>query len=66
MFVRQITYKDAFSEWIKGMSDPIDEQSKKKAYELYDNSILQTTEVGTVKGLQQNSLVHSDYCDQYG
>ena len=35
------------------MSDPIDEQSKKKAYELYENSILQTTEVGTVKGLQQ-------------
>lgn len=45
--------KLAFSDWIKGMSDPIDEQSKKKAYELYENSILQTTEVGTVKGLQQ-------------
>lgn len=42
-----------FSEWIKGMSDPIDEQSKKKAYELYENSILQTTEIGTIKGLQQ-------------
>jgi cell filamentation protein len=35
------------------MSDPIDEQSKKKAYELYENSILETTEIGTIKGLQQ-------------
>lgn len=45
--------KIAFSEWIKGMNDPIDEQSKKKAYELYENSILDTIEVGTIKGLQQ-------------
>ncbi len=45
--------KIAFADWIKGMSDPLDEQSKKKAYELYENSILQTVEVGTVKGLQQ-------------
>lgn len=29
----------------------IDEQSKRNAYELYENSILETTEVGTVKGL---------------
>ncbi|MCQ2452024.1 MAG: Fic family protein [Oscillospiraceae bacterium] len=35
------------------MSDPIDEQSKRNAYELYENSILDATEVGTVKGLQQ-------------
>ena len=42
-----------FSEWIKGMADPVDEQSKRNAYELYENSILETTEAGTVKGLQQ-------------
>ena len=42
-----------FSDWIMGMSDPIDEQSKRNAYELYENSILDTAEVGTVKGLQQ-------------
>ena len=42
-----------FSDWLKGMSDPIDEQSKEKAYELYENSILDTTEIGTIKGLQQ-------------
>lgn len=42
-----------FSDWIRGMADPIDEQSKKKAYELYENSILETIEMGTIKGLQQ-------------
>lgn len=39
--------------WIKGMSDPIDEQSKRKAYELYENSILDEVEIGTIKGLKQ-------------
>lgn len=42
-----------FSDWLKGLMDPIDEQSKQKAYELYENSILDDTEVGTIKGLQQ-------------
>jgi len=42
-----------FSDWIMGMSDPIDEQSKRNAYELYENSILDASEVGTIKGLQQ-------------
>lgn len=42
-----------FQAWIKGLNAPIDEQSKKNAYELYENSILETTEVGTIKGLQQ-------------
>ena len=45
--------KLVFSNWIKSMADPIDEQSKKKAYELYENSILDNIEVGTIKGLQQ-------------
>lgn len=42
-----------FSNWIKGMNDSIDEQSKRNAYELYENSILNTAEVGTIKSLQQ-------------
>lgn len=42
-----------FADWIKGMADPIDAQSKKKAHELYENSILDTIEIGTIKGLQQ-------------
>ena len=45
--------KISFSDWIHGTLDPLDEQSKKKAYELYDNSILENTEIGTIKGLQQ-------------
>lgn len=42
-----------FSDWIVGMADPIDEQSKRNAYELYENSLFEAIEVGTVKGLQQ-------------
>lgn len=45
--------KVLFWDWIKGMNDPINERSKKKAYELYENSILYDIEVGTIKGLQQ-------------
>ena len=45
--------KTKFSDWIIGMGDPIDEQSKRNAYELYENSILDAAETGTVKGLQQ-------------
>ena len=45
--------KLSFTDWLKGMSDPIDEQSKKKAYELYSNSILEDINEGTIKGLQQ-------------
>lgn len=42
-----------FAKWINGLMDPIDEQSKRNAYELYDNSILADIEVGTINGLQQ-------------
>lgn len=48
-----IRNRTQFADWIRGMSDPIDEQSKRNAYELYENSILDTSEVGTIKGLQQ-------------
>ena len=44
---------DVFRNWLSGMADPIDEQSKRKAYELYENSILESVEIGTIKGLQQ-------------
>ena len=45
--------KKSFANWINGLLDPIDEQSKRNAYELYDNSILSDIEVGSIKGLQQ-------------
>ena len=40
-------------DWLKGLNNPLDEKSKQKAYELYDNGLLNDIEVGTTKGLQQ-------------
>ncbi len=42
-----------FNKWIKGLSDPLDEQSKIRAYELYDNNLLNDIEIGTIEGLKQ-------------
>lgn len=49
-------HKKAFSGWIKGLSSPLDEQSKKRAYELFQSDMLNSIEVGTTKGLKQ---IHS-------
>jgi cell filamentation protein len=43
-------------EWIKRKSNRLDEQSKLRAYELFDGDITYNIEIGTVKGLQQ---IHS-------
>lgn len=50
-----IRYKnnDALTKWLKGLMNPLDEQSKEKAYELLEGHILDDIEVGTTKGLQQ-------------
>lgn len=40
-------------EWLKGKDDPLDEKSKKKAYDLINSGIISNIEVGTTKGLQQ-------------
>lgn len=42
-----------FTNWIMGMSDPIDEQSKRNAYELFENEVIDDSYIGTIKGLQQ-------------
>jgi cell filamentation protein len=42
-----------FIEWFTYSEDTIDGKSKSKAYALFDSSLLDTVEVGTVKGLQQ-------------
>ena len=47
------TDKENLIGWIKGTNNPLDEKSKQKAYELYDNGLLKDIEVGTTKGLQQ-------------
>lgn len=51
-----IKNKLAIQEWIKGKSNPLDEQSKHRAYELFDSDIINNIEVGTINGLQQ---IHS-------
>ncbi len=40
-------------EWFAYSDETIDGKSKSKAYALFDSSLLDTIEVGTVKGLQQ-------------
>ena len=45
-----------FDKWLKGMGTSIDEKSKQKAYDLFENGLIKEVEVGTVKGLQQ---IHS-------
>lgn len=42
-----------FIEWFTYSDETIDEKSKSKAYALFDSSLLDSIEVGTVKGLQQ-------------
>lgn len=45
-----------FDKWLKGIGTSIDEKSKQKAYDLFENGLIDEIEVGTVKGLQQ---IHS-------
>ncbi len=42
-----------FLDWFTYSDNSIDGQSKKKAYALFESSLIQEIEVGTVKGLQQ-------------
>ena len=44
---------DAFINWIKNMGTSIDEQSKIKAYALFENGIINDIEIGTITGLKQ-------------
>lgn len=45
-----------FIKWLKSMGTSIDEQSKSKAYSLFESGVIETIEIGTVKGLRQ---IHS-------
>ena len=42
-----------FLDWLTYSENTLDGKSKQKAYELWENGLLETIEVGTVKGLQQ-------------
>ena len=49
-------YKKEIQDWIKRMLDPIDEQSKRKAYELYKTNLISEDEIGTMVALRK---IHS-------
>ena len=44
---------EVFLKWAKAKGTSIDEQSKLKAYELFENALINDIEVGTIKGLKQ-------------
>lgn len=46
-------YKKTIQDWIKGLLDPIDEQSKKKAYGFYKTELLEEDEIGKTVALQK-------------
>jgi len=46
-------YKKQIQDWIQGMFDPIDEQSKKKAYQLYKTKLISNDEIGKTISLQK-------------
>ncbi len=46
-------YKKEIQDWIQGMLDPIDEQSKKKAYQLYETKLISDDEIGKTVSLQK-------------
>ena len=46
-------YKKQILDWIAGLLDPIDEQSKKKAYQLYKTNLIGEEEIGKTISLQK-------------
>ncbi len=44
---------DIFLKWVKTKGTSIDEQSKNKAYELFESGLISDIEVGTINGLRQ-------------
>ncbi len=46
-------YKKAIQDWIRGLLDPIDEQSKKKAYDFYKTDLIEDDEIGKAVALQK-------------
>ena len=52
-FAIRTSKNPAFESWINGSLDPIDEQSKKKAYELYKTDLIGDEEIGKTVSLQK-------------
>lgn len=47
------TKANRFIEWFSNSDETIDGRSKSKAYALFESSLIDSIEVGTIKGLQQ-------------
>ena len=55
-------YKKQIQDWIIGLLDPIDEQSKKKAYDLYKTDLIEDDEIGKTISLKKYTLTYlKDY-----
>lgn len=46
-------YKKQILNWVSGLLDPIDEQSKRKAYDLYQTNLIEDSEIGKTIALQK-------------
>ena len=46
-------YKKQIQDWISGMLDPIDKQSKKKASDFYQTNLIEKDEIGKTVSLQK-------------
>ncbi|MGM9873766.1 MAG: protein adenylyltransferase Fic [Bacilli bacterium] len=48
-----VKYKKEIQDWMNGMLDPIDKQSKRKAYQLYKTELISEDEIGKTISLQK-------------
>lgn len=46
-------YKKEIQDWMSGMLDPLDEQSKRKAHQLYKTDLINEVEIGKTISLQK-------------
>ena len=53
MAVIRSNKKGVFIKWLTSVNNSVDEKSKQKAYMLFESGLIQSVEVGTVRGLQQ-------------
>lgn len=52
-FIIHSSKNPEFEKWINGSLDPIDEQSKRKAYDLYKTCLIDENEIGKIISLQK-------------
>ena len=53
MAVIRSNKKGVFIKWLTSVNNSVDEKSKQKAYMLFESGLIQSVEVGTIRGLQQ-------------